>query len=351
MHLKNPGRERIGHKQITWFTHHLAVLLAADLRVGDALQLIAGSPGNRAASHVASSLLAQLQEGLGFGEAIARYPHWFNPVYRQLAATGEITGQLPSLMQHLADYRAASEAITARIKRASGYPLVILLFAGVMMIGLLALVVPRFRELFADSGASLPLITRLVVRLSDLLVTNGLLLLLVAIVLIGLMILLGRMRMLRLPLLRVTYELPFIGGLSTMRQREHFLRSLALMVAARLPLTQSIERLATSANMLWQPRLQRISQELHQGESLDQAMRASGLFAEADLFAARIGWEGARLDTLLLQQADQYAGLIEQRLQRLVLLLEPGLMLCIGMMIALIVLAVYLPLFSIGQAL
>jgi len=337
--------------QITEFTRHFAELLAADMRVSEALQLIGGSQGSRASSHIANSLLAELNEGRGLGEAIGAYPQWFNALYHQLAMTGEVTGQLPRLMRHLADYRSASEAIAARLGRASAYPLLILLFAGGMLIGLLALVVPRFRELFAESGTSLPLVTQVVVRLSDLLVGNWPFFLLIALALGVVLWLAMRSRAARQMLLRGTVMLPFVGGLLVMRQRDLFLRSLALMIAARLPLTQSIDQLAATANAMWRPELRRIAAALNQGESLETAMRASRLFAEADLFAARIGQGSARLDKLMLLQADQYAGQIERRLQRLVLLLEPGLMLLIGLIIALVVVAVYLPLFSIGHAL
>ena len=342
---------RVKSAEVTAFTNHFARLLAAKVRVGEALEIIAGSPGGAASNHMARCLLDQLHQGLALSDAVACYPKWFPPVYQQLVQTGELSGQLARVMHHLGEYRNASHATATRLKRASVYPLVIVLFAVTVLMGLLVVVIPRFRDLFADSGTSLPLLTQTILAISNSFIHYWWLLG-VGLSVVGVSLWLGLLfASVRRWVWRLLYASPFVGEVLIMRKRELFLRSLALMLAAHLPLLQCITLLTTAADALWQPALQRMEEALRQGHSLDAAMRTSALFAESDLFAARIGQHGAKVDALFILQADQYAQYIESRLQRLAMLLEPGLMLVVGLVIAMVVAAVYMPLFSLGHAL
>ena len=337
--------------QITAFTSNLTELLATGVLVSDAFQLLACGQATPE-SKLAKSILSELMQGRTLASALRDYPKCFDKLYIHMVDAGFRSGQLPSFLTLLVEHRHQKEKVRQDIIRAFAYPAFVLFISIALVITLLVQVVPRFEHLFATSGESLPWLTTMMIDLSQSLTNKGAMiagLLALAILLIYCLNSLDSWRalwqrvLLRIPLLRKW----IINGI-----KESYFRGLATMLQAQLPLTECNKIAAGACSFIQvSSELSKVSDQLIQGKTLDKVWQSLPYFNDADVLAARTGYHGARLDKLLLLRANWYQRLISNRINLTLRLLEPVLMLVIGAVIGVIILAVYLPLFNIGQVL
>lgn len=335
--------------QVTAFTNNLIELLAAGVLVSDAFLLLASSQTTSEA-RLARSIFNELMQGRTLAQILKDYPNCFDTLYIHMVDAGFRAGKLASFLTLLVSYRQEKEKNRQDLIRALAYPVFVVFISIALAVVLLVQIVPRFEHLFAASGESLPWLTTLMIALSQALSQHGLLMLGMLVIAALSMRLLCSLEAWQIIWQKLLLHIPLLRGWIISGMKESYFRILATMLQAKLPLTECNRIAAGACSFVQVSReLSQVSDKLVQGQTLDQAWQSLPYFNTADRLAARTGYSGARLDKLILLRANSYQRLMSNRVNLMLRLLEPMLMLVIGAVIGVIVLAIYLPLFNIGQ--
>lgn len=349
---RRPGRRRPGPARQALFARQLAVMVRAGLPLTEALRLLATSfpePRLRAA---ADGIRRHVATGSALADALAAYPLLFDDLGRGLVAVGEQCGRLDELLERLALARERLAAVRSRVRRALLYPLVVLVVALAVVVLLLVAVIPTFEGLFAGLGADLPPLTRAVLDLSDGVRSHGPVVLLAGLLLAGAGGLLLRHHPPLAERLRdAALRPPLLGTLLHRANGARFARTLATLARAGVPLLDALE---TTRGTLGPPVYRRavdaVRRDVADGRPLHQALAATGLFAPLAVQMVRVGEETGGLDALLERVAEIQEGELDTAVDTLTTLLEPVLMVVLGGLLGGLILAMYLPVFRMGEA-
>jgi len=340
---------RLSGKDIAVFTRQLATMLGAGIPLVQALGLIAGAGRNPRMQQVVTEVAREIAHGAPMFEALARAPAVFDPLYRHLVRVGESTGTLDTVLERLASERERREQLKGRIIKALAYPAVVMLMALVVCMVMLVYVVPQFEQTFRGMGAGLPAFTQAIIALSRWM-GRWWWALLMGLVLAGF----GWQRMWRhSPGLRERGDrwllrLPLLGGLFSKLALARFARTLATTVQAGVPLVEALTIIAGAAgNRVFAAAGTRMVAAIRVGGSLEAAMRGSGLFPPLAVQMVAIGEEAGALDTMLHKLAGFYEDELGNTVDALSALLEPAIMLLIGVLVGGLVIGMYLPVFNL----
>ncbi|MDF0729199.1 type II secretion system F family protein [Pseudomonas entomophila] len=333
------------------FSRQLATLLKAGVPLLQAFDVMARSSGD--AGWLA--LLRQLQQdvtvGLGLAQALQRHPRWFDALYCNLVRVGEQSGTLDRQLEQLAQVLERRAMLRRKLRKAMVYPLFLLL-TGLAVAALLLLeVVPRFEGLFAGVDKALPAFTQWVIDLSTGLGRHLLTVLGVAGVLgLGVARLYRRHLPSRLWMLRQALRLPVLGRLLSRAALARFARSLATAYGAGVALLDALDTVAAaSGDALHEGAIRQLRQGMANGLGLHQAMAAQPLFAPLLVQLTAIGESSGTLEMMLGNAADHYEEQVGQALEQLTSLLEPAIVLVLGVLVGGLVVAMYLPIFQLGS--
>ena len=338
-------------RHITQFTRQLATLLHAGVPLLQAFQILERGENNAALQVILRSLHADIESGMALNLALRRHVA-FDVMYCNLVAVGEVAGMLDTMLERLANHLEKSEALRTTVRTALVYPAAVLGIATVVLVLILVFVVPAFQNIFASFGAELPWLTRCVIALSDGLQEYGLYLFFA---LMSLAWWLRRLiqkhmhwqRYLHGLLLRV----PIAGTLTRNTCTARWTRTLATLFAAGVPLTEALEAVqGVTGHLLFQSATQDIQAQLIQGRALSEGLDSThGLFPSMVVQMCAIGEESGALDHMLKKTAEHYEREVESTVARLSTLLEPFIMVVMGVLIGGLVMALYLPIFQLGQ--
>lgn len=338
-------------REITAFTRHLAGLLGAGVPLAQALQLIAHTPARGGVARIAATLAHQLANGHGFAAGLGAFAQHFDPFYRQLAAVGEASGTLAHVLARLAQERERMAAQRARMRAALVYPAAVLLLAVAIAAALLVWVVPAFQLAFESFGAPLPPLTRAVVALSDAMVHRGPACLAVtgALHLMATRVL-RRSSAARIALGRLALAVPFVGRISRLMAAARWCRALGTLLGAGTPLADALASLAhATGHAIFDAASADIAARLDRGERLAAAMRAAACFPPALVQPVAIAEESGSLDTMLLDVAALAEREVEEAAGLMTSLAEPAVVIVLGLLVGVLVVALYLPVIELGN--
>ena len=338
-------------RDITLLTRQLATLLAAGLPLLQALQLLGEGLQHPRLQELLTQLRTSLESGLSLSAACAQHPRYFSQVYVQLVAAGEQSGLLDVMLTRLAAHLESTQALQAKVRAALTYPAAVLLVAAVVVGILMVKVVPTFGQVFANQGAALPLPTLLVVGMSEWLQTYGLSLLLATPLCLWSMLRGWRhCARCRQAVQRRLLRWPLLGPLMLQTCLTRWTRTLASLCAAGVPLVQALASAGQAAgHVVFEEASQRLMQDIQQGQSLSRAMGGLQLYPPMVLQLCAVGEASGTLDEMLAKAADFLDVQVQTRLASLMSLLEPALMVVLGSLIGGLVVAMYLPIFNMGQ--
>jgi len=343
----------ISGREIAVFTRQLATMLSAGIPLVQALGLIASANRNPRMTRTITEVAREIAHGAPVFDALARDPAVFDPLYRHLVRVGEGTGTLDTVLERIASERERREQLKGRIVKALVYPAAVLAMALVVSLVMLIYVVPQFEQTFRGMGTELPAFTQAIVGLSRLMGTWWWVLL-AGLVLGGF----GLARMWRnSPVLRergdrLLLRLPLIGGLFSKLAVARFARTLATTVQAGMPLVEALTIIAAATgNRVFAAATTRMVGEISAGGSLQAAMRGSGLFPPMAVQMVAIGEEAGALDTMLHKLAGFYEEELGNAVDALSSLVEPAIMLVIGVLVGGLVIGMYLPVFNLAPGL
>ncbi|MNO46747.1 Type II secretion system protein F [compost metagenome] len=336
---------------IALFTRQMATMMKAGVPLLQAFDIIADGFDNPNMRTLVQSLKQDVAGGSSLTTALRNQPRHFDELYSDLIDAGEQAGALDTLLDRVASYKEKTERLKVRIKKAMTYPLIVLLVATLVSGILLVQVVPQFRSLFEGFGADLPLFTQWVIALSQFMQHTWWMLLggSVALVL-ALRHGYRHKPSVHAAMDRALLKLPIVGTLLGKSAVARYARTLSTTFAAGVPLIEALVSVAgATGNVQFKAAVQGISQEVASGTQLSAAMRGSGLFPNLAVQMTAIGEESGALDDMLDKVANHYENEVDTMVDNLTSLMEPLIMVVLGTLVGGLVIAMYLPLFKLGE--
>src|SRR5213078_3368106 len=325
------GGRKITDKDITFFTRQLATMLKAGVPLLQAFDIVARGHGNARFSRLMMDIKNKVETGSSLSQAFREHPKYFNALYCNLVAAGEGAGMLDAILERLATYQEKILAIKAKIKSAMFYPLSVMVVAIVVIWVIMVFVIPSFEDVFKNFGAELPLPTLIVIKISHFFVKFWWLIFLM---IMGTVISVGILYR-RSDALRYTVD--------------RLMRTLQTMFAAGVPLVESLDAVGGAAgNIVYAQATKRIQTEVSTGSSLTSSMTNTRLFPNMVLQMTQIGEESGSLDNMLGKVADFYEREVDDAVAALSSLLEPVMIVFLGVVVGGLVVAMYLPIFKLG---
>ena len=342
--------KRISDRDITLFTRQLATMMKAGVPLLQSFDIVAKGHSNPSVSKLVHDIRADVETGTSLNQAFRKYPLYFDPLFCNLVGAGEQAGILEDLLTRLAVYKEKTSAIKGKIKSALFSPISILVVAFGVTAVIMIWVVPAFKEVFTSFGADLPAPTLMVMAISDFFVANW------YIIFGGLfgglyLFFQSWRRSLKVQRFmdKLLLKIPVFGPVIRKATIARWTRTLATMFAAGVPLVESLDSVGgASGNAVYLDATKRIQTEVSTGTSLTVAMQNSDVFPNMVTQMVSIGEESGALDQMLGKVADFYEEEVDEAVASLSSLMEPLIMVILGVLIGGLVIAMYLPIFKLG---
>ncbi len=345
------SRGGFGSEDRLLFTEQLAEMLDNGVSLNSALSLIlAEDEENVVRNGVVSEILTSVTEGMSLSASLKKHPRYFDPLYLALVAAGEAAGKMPLMLRRLADFGQAREKMRRQVRGALVYPGIVLGVATVLVGVLVLFGIPRVESVYREMGTNLPPLTRLFVHLATILSTN-LLLLLTTLVLLGWGIRHALMQPRLYGALNTTISnLPIISTLIRNIRMARFCRTLGTLYSSAVPLGEALDLVANAMDSAPQTTLVRnVKSRVENGEPLATALRQCGGFAPMLVGMIAAGQETGALDRTLDRLAEMYESKVESGIQVLLSVLEPALVVFVGIVIGGLVIVIGMPFLNIAS--
>lgn len=344
------SRATLSVAELSLFTRQLATLIQSSLPIADALTAIAQQSEKAQTKALVSSLRSAVLEGRSLATAMAQYPRAFPSMYRATVAAGEHTGRIDLVLTKLADYTESSHRSRQKVQLALIYPSVLLGLAVLVVAGLLTYIVPDVVSVFANEGQSLPPLTQAMLDASDFLVAYGLWMVLGIVGLVFLVRALLRDEARRERADGWLLRLPLAGRMSLTANSARFAGTLSTLVSSGVPLVDALD---IAAAVLTNTCLKRVVGEaagqVREGSSLKNALERSGRFPPMMIYMIASGEQSGELERMLARVADSQQLDLDNRIATMLGLLEPAVLLFMGVAVLCIVVAILQPIFSLNQ--
>jgi general secretion pathway protein F len=351
---------RLSQTELAVLTRQFASLMAAALPIADALTVLVEQSEQQSMREMMASIRTEVRGGMSLSNALARHPRQFPAIYRALIAAGEESGKLGSVLGSLADYIEERAKLQQKITLAFVYPIILTTVSLLVVIFLLTYVIPQVVEVFTQTKQALPLITRAMIGISAFLRSYGWILVLAAVAIFFAVRQALRVEAVRLQWHRRVLRLPVVGALSRSLNTARFASTLAILVGSGVPMLRALQAAGeTVTNLALRLRVADSAQRVREGASLARALRAGDgeratpgrlrLFPPVLIHLIGSGESTGKLPEMLARAADMHAREAERRAMLLTSLLEPALILTMGVVVMMIVLAVLMPIIEINQ--
>jgi type IV pilus assembly protein PilC len=342
---------KISPKDIAVFTRQLATLLKTGIPMVQSFEIIANGNENLAMRNLVLTLKQAVAEGATLFTALSQYPAHFNTLFCQLVQAGEQGGVLENILDKIAIYQEKTESLKAKIQKAMYYPLAVVSVAIIITGLIMVFVVPQFQSLFSSFGADLPVFTQMILGLSAFLMAYGWLICLIGIISsLAIITTWRRTSMLRDKVDKALYALPIIGKIRHKAALARFCRTTATLFAAGVPLVEVLTAVSgATGSTAYQQAVITLRDQVATGQSLHHVLQQQALFPPMVVQMTAIGEESGTLDGMLAKAADFYEEEVDNAVNGLSSLLEPMIMIILGLLIGGLVIALYLPIFQLGS--
>ena len=338
---------------IALFTRQLATMMKAGVPLVQSFEIVADGMDNPMMKDLILKIRDDVSAGNSFANAISNQPpEYFDELFCNLVEAGEQSGTLETMLARVADYKEKTEATKAKIKSAMNYPISILVIASIVSGILLIKVVPQFEEIFAGFGAELPEFTQMVVNMSRFMTEWWF----IIIAVIGAILTAYKQAHKRSVKIqdgqeRLMLKLPVLGDILDKSCIARFARTLSTTFAAGVPLVDALESVSGAAgNIVYKEAILQIKDDVSSGTQLNYSMKQTEVFPNMVIQMVAIGEESGALDAMLDKAATYYEELVDNAVEGLTSLMEPIIMSFLGVVIGGLIIAMYLPIFSMGDA-
>jgi type IV pilus assembly protein PilC len=343
--------KKITDEDITMFTRQLATMLKAGVPLLTSFDIVAKGHGNPSVTKLLMDIKNDIETGSSLTQAFRKHPNEFDALYCNLIQAGEQAGILDALLARLATYKEKTLGVKKKIKSALFYPTAVIVAAFVITAVIMIFVIPAFKELFSSFGANLPTPTLIVMAISDIFVTYWWLIFGgIWGSIWGFLKAWKKSEAIQIVMDRLLLKIPIIGKIMLDATIARWCRTLATMFAAGVPLVESLDSVGGAAgNYLYKLATKKIQTEVSTGTSLTLAMQSTNMFPNMVMQMVAIGEESGALDSMLGKVADYYEEEVDNAVEALSSLMEPIIMVVLGTLIGGLVVAMYLPIFKMGE--
>jgi len=340
----NPG-------DIAIFARQLATMLGAGIPLVQAFEIVGNGNDKPAMQKLILDIKMDIEGGTSLHEALAKHPLYFDDLFVNLVEAGEQAGALESLLDKVATYKEKTEALKKKVKKALFYPAAVLAVAVIVTVVLLVFVIPQFEALYKGFGADLPAFTQFVIGISKFVQHDGFY---VAIVVGGTFFAFfyfkKRSRAMREFLDRLTLKVPVIGPIMRKAAIARYARTLSTMFSAGVPLVEALQSVSgATGNIVYENAVLRMKDEVATGQRLQRAMESTGLFPNMVNQMIAVGEESGSLDEMSAKVATFYEAEVDNAVDAMSSLLEPLIMVVLGVLVGGLVIAMYLPIFKLAS--
>ena len=348
--LFSPRKKKITAGDIAVFSRQLATMLEAGVPVVQAFEIVGRGHDNPSMQDLILSIKSDIESGTSMANALRKQPLYFDDLFCNLVEAGEAAGVLDTLLDKVATYKEKTESLKGKIKKALFYPAAVIVVAIVVTAVIMIFVIPQFKDLFQSFGADLPAFTLAVIAVSYFMQQWWYVLLGSIIGMVyGLGALHKRSPAFRRMLDRFMLKLPIIGAILHKAAVARFARTLSTIFAAGVPLVESLESVAgATGNIVYSDSVMRMREDVATGQSLQLTMKQQNLFPHMVVQMTAIGEESGSLEDMLAKVADFYEEEVDNAVDALSSLLEPLIMVVIGVLVGSLIIAMYLPIFKMA---
>jgi type II secretory pathway component PulF len=350
--LSQPGALRggkISKKEIVLFSSQLSSLIDSGVNILNSLNIISHQTPNKYLKLVLDDVVAKIKDGKSLSDSLSLHPHIFSNLYTSLVRTGETSGSLKETIRRLADFLEKEEEFKNSLKASLTYPAFVFIVGVLTVVVLLVFVIPRLVGMFEDMGQALPLPTLILIRTSSFLRSYFWLILAAVFMLAFLLRRIYRSAQGKLFFDRFQLKAPIMGAVALKTEISRLMRSLSLLFASGVPITSSLEvAISVLGNQLLKGEVAKCIEEIAGGASFSSALKGSKFFPEFVVNIVSVGEETGGLSDALRRIADDYERAVDRALKELTRLLEPLIILFMGLVVGFIVLSMLLPIFQIN---
>ncbi len=342
--------QRVTTRDLLIFTQDLHALLEAGLAVDKALSILIGVAEKEKVRSMISGIRKSVEGGNSLSEALERYPRVFNPLYVNMVRAGETGGVLPAVLERLGEFLESSQDLKDYIKSAMVYPLFLVLVGGASIIIMLTFVIPKFSIIFSDMGRAIPASTQALLTISHGLRTYWWLILLVLAALAA-----AVKKYINTPGGRYRADawmlrLPMAGKVVRSVEVARFSRTLGTLIQSGVPILQALSLVRQIiSNRPIAESLRNVYHRVEEGDTLSAPLYQEGVFPALAVQMISVGEETGKLDRMLIKVADNYEKTVRNMIKRLVNLLEPAMILLMGLMVGFIVISMLMAVFSMNE--
>ena len=345
------GSKKITPFDIAMLTRQLATMMKAGVPLVQSFDIVADGLENKGLQELVMSIRNDISSGTGFASALRKHPKHFDDLYCNLVDSGEKAGALEQMLDRIATYLEKTELLKKKVKKAMTYPIAVIVVAIVVTAILLVKVVPQFESLFQGFGADLPVFTQMVVNMSEWLQKWWFV---VLIGIVGTIFLFkeSKRRSQKFSDIVDKYvlKLPVVGEILDKSAVAKFGRVLSTTFAAGVPLVDALDSVAgATGNAVYRDAIMRIKNDVSSGTQLQATMRQQDIFPVMAVQLTAIGEESGNLDEMLRKGAEHYEAVVDDMVDNLTALMEPMIMAVLGVLVGGLIVAMYLPIFQMGQ--
>lgn len=349
--VKATRKKRITQEDITVFTRQLATMMKAGLPVMQAFDIVAKGHSNASMTRLLMEVRNDIEQGTSMANAFRKHPKYFDDFYCNLVDAGEAGGVLENLLDKLAVYKEKTLAIKKKIKSALTYPIAVVVVAIILVMIMMMFVLPEFKKVYDGMNAAMPPLTQFMMGISDFMVAWGWLVIIFIIAAVaGFIQWHKRSPDLQKRVDSMLLKMPIFGNIVEKGTIARWARTTATLFTAGVPLVEALDSVGgASGNIIYEEATRSIRNQVNQGTSLTTAMSSTDLFPNMVLQMTSIGEESGALDDMLNKAAEFYEEEVDNAVATLSSLMEPIIMVVLGSIIGVILVAMYLPLFNLGN--
>jgi type IV pilus assembly protein PilC len=342
--------KRVTPLDIAIFARQIATMMKAGVPIVGALEIISSGNKNPKMQKLVNAIRADVESGSSLSEALGKHPVEFDELFRNLVRAGESAGVLETVLDTVATYKENTEALKGKIKKAMFYPAAVVAVALIVSAILLVFVVPMFEDVFASFGAELPAFTMLIIKLSRFMVAWWWLILIASVgAVVAFIMVRNRSIAFQYFLDRLVLKVPVVGQIIHNSAISRFARTLAVTFKAGVPVVEGLTTVAgATGNIVYEKAVNRVRDDVAVGYSVNMSMKQTNQFPHMVVQMVGIGEEAGALDSMLFKIAEFYEQEVNNAVDALSSLLEPMIMVFLGVVVGGMVIAMYLPIFKLG---
>ena len=350
--IKKSRQKKISATDITVFTRQLSTMMKAGLPMMQAFDIAAKGHANPSMTSMLLNIRSDVEQGHTLADSFAKYPKYFDRFYCNLVRAGETGGVLESILDKLSVYKEKTQSIKKKVRGALTYPIAVIVVAIVLIFVMMMYVLPAFANVYQEMGVSLPGLTQVMMNISDFFVAYGIYMLILLIgATIGFIKSMQRSQELQKRVDYMLLKMPIFGPIVRKAAIARWARTTATLFAAGVPMVEVLDSVAgATGNIRYEEATRDIRAKVNQGISLTSSMEATEVFPNMVIQMTMIGEESGSLDDMLNKAAEFYEEDVDTAVSQLSSLMEPIIMVVLGLIVGVILVAMYLPLFNIGNA-